>query len=406
MTRNLLNGGLPVICCVSIAFGVAFCSGAPPSGQAADATRLDPNMQVKPVDADGLQWFDPREAPFRLTGFCWISKERLYRRLPRVSEHGIPPKVNGLANHTAGGQIAFQSDSRRVMVRVKATPSRGMYHMAETGLTGFDCYVGPPGELEFAGVTRFSPGARDYTAQLCHNAARKLQNCVINFPLYNGVESVEIGLDAGAKLEPPPSFARRGKVVVYGTSITQGGCATRPGMCYTNILQRKLNAEFVNLGFSGAGKGEPAMAKLISEIDGKSLVVLDFEANTQEALRNVLRPFITELRQANQAVPILVVSRIVMVRDRTPRTRAAREALRDFQAALVQELREAGDTNIHFLDGTTLLEPAWALEATVDGTHPTDLGFIMMADAMAPVITRILGMELRAEDPTEGKQEE
>ena len=380
MGNALLRGLSLAVCTVVVPLA---------SGQT-DATKVDPNMRVKKVVTDNVTWHDPRQAPFRLLGFKWFAQDSVYRRLPVKPKHAISAAVNGLANHTAGGQVQFRTDSRRIQVRVSLDGNRPMYHMAQTGKCGFDIYTGEPGEQVFAGVSRFSGGAAEYVARLATNSTGKVQQYTVNFPLYNGVKSVEVGLVTGAKVEAPSPLVDDRAIVVYGTSITQGGCASRPGMCYTNILSRHLNREVVNLGFSGSGKGEPELARLIGEIDNKAMVVIDIEANTHGKLRKVLKPFIGELREINHDVPILVVSRIPLSRDATPRGLAQRRSLRDFQKGLVESLREAGDEYVHFQDGKDLLLEKWAHEATVDGTHPTDLGFIMMADALAPVIARIL----------------
>ena len=166
------------------------------------------------------------------------------------------------------------------------------------------------------------------------------------------MESVEIGVVAGSSISPPLPFAHDGKVVVYGTSITQGGCAARPGMAYSNILSRRLNLEFVNLGFSGNGKGEPALAKLINQISRKKLIILDYEANAGESIRKTLGPFVKTLRSHDKKVSILIVSKIRYASELVGTSQLKKvQARASFQAEVVRGLRNAGDTNIHFLNG-------------------------------------------------------
>lgn len=182
-------------------------------------------------------------------------------------------------------------------------------------------------------------------------------------------------------------------MIVYGTSITQGGCASRPGMCYTNILSRRINREFINLGFSGNGKGEPEVARVISTIDRPGLFVLDYEANCNDydRLSATLPAFIRILRNAHPTVPILAASKIPYATEAWhPVAVEKRLRNRDFQRQLVEECRAAGDTNVHFLDGSGLLgEEGWQ-ECTVDSVHPNDLGFMRIADGLEPVIQGIL----------------
>ncbi|MFT6242095.1 MAG: hypothetical protein ACJAQT_004198 [Akkermansiaceae bacterium] len=172
--------------------------------------------------------------------------------MPVNPEWPIRPAVNRLANSTAGGQIQFQSDSAKVLVRVKLRQSSGMYHMPVTGQSGFDLYLGKAGEQRYAATTKFDAGAKDYEVTL-FTGSKSNRHFTLNFPLYNGVDSVEIGVAAGATITAPLPYQHDGRIVVYGTSITQGGCAARPGMAYPNILSRRLGADFIISNFTSPG---------------------------------------------------------------------------------------------------------------------------------------------------------
>ena len=337
----------------------------------------------------GIAWFDPRTPPFRLVGFPWIGNDKVYRRLPVKPQWKIRGPVDRLANSTAGGQIHFKSDSPKILLRVKLLKASGMYHMPATGQSGFDLYLGRAGKQRYLSTTKFATTAKAFEATL-FNGAKENHHFTLNFPLYNGVESVEIGVVAGSTISPPERYGNEGRIVVYGNSITQGGCAARPGLAYPNILSRRLNTEFVNLGFSGNGKGEPALANLINQIERKRLIVLDYEANAGESIRETLAPFIEILRTADQEIPILVISKIRYAGElHSPRQLASAQARARFQEELVKEQRDAGDPNLHFLNGGSLLGEH-AHECTVDGVQPTALGFMKMANAIEPVIEGIL----------------
>jgi len=204
---------------------------------------------------------------------------------------------------------------------------------------------------------------------------------------------VRVGLDPGATVRPPSPYASPGRIVAYGTSITQGGCASRPGMAYTNLLSRSLNMEVVNLGFSGSGKGEPEVARVVARVPDPCLFVLDYEANCQGAdrLAATLPEFIRILRDAHAGAAILVVSRIAFARDAlSEEALRQREQGRAAAAQAVEDLRDRGDTRVHFLDGATLLGEDFD-ECTVDGVHPNDLGFLRIARGLASVVGEILG---------------
>jgi len=350
------------------------------------------HSEAAQVAEDELRWYSPTEPPFCLSGFPWFSEERLFRRLPLHPSYSLPPAVDALANHTAGGQIRFQTDSRRLALRVRLAGAATMFHMPATGQCGFDCYVGPPGQQRYVSTTKFDHTKDHYEHLLFDLPCQEPRHLTINFPLYQGVEEVLVGLDAQASVQPPLPWTRAGKVIAYGTSITQGGCASRPGMAFTNILSRRLNVEFVNLGFSGQGKGEPELAHLIAQIKEPLCYMLDYEANAQEGIKTTLEKFIRILRAANPTTPILVISRplpSLYLFDET--LRLAIEDRRDFQRHTVERLSKEGVGCLYFVDGKTLLGRDFD-ECTVDGAHPTDLGFMRIADCLEPILKQVLAL--------------
>jgi hypothetical protein len=358
--------------------------------QVPTAEKLDPNMTLGKADADGIVWLDPRKEPFKLAGFEWIQEDDVYRRLPVRPDWDIRDAVDQLANHTAGGQIRFRSNSKKILLRVELREKSGMYHMPATGQSGFDLYI-KDGEVQrYVKTTRFPVDSITYQVELLNSDVKQMRDVTLNFPLYNGVNSVLVGIEAQSSVRRPEKFSLPGKFVIYGTSITQGGCVARPGMAYSNILSRKLDVAFVNLGFSGNGRGEPALAHLINQISGTSFIILDYEANAGHTIFETLDPFVTILREKHPDTPILIMSKIRYAsapvgspEDRTLMNR------RDFQKNLVEERRLAGDGNIYFLDGSTVLGDDYD-ECTVDGSHPTDLGSARIAYALLTAIEEIL----------------
>jgi len=361
--------------------------------QVPTAQKLDPNMTLQKADTDGIVWFDPREEPFDLAGFEWIKEDTVYRRLPVNPKWEIRSAVDGLANHTAGGQIRFRSNSKRIFVKVELRERSGMYHMPATGQSGFDLYVRDGEVQRYVRTTRFPHDTIRYKAKLYDVQDAQMRSFTLNFPLYNGVNSVLVGVEQGSLVQEASPFTLPGKIVIYGTSITQGGCVVRPGMVYSNILSRLLDVQFVNLGFSGNGRGEPALAHLINEIQGTRMIVLDYEANASKTIVNTLGPFVDILREKHPDLPILIMSKIRYANAITGNP--AYKTLmnnRDFQRNLVEESLTAGDKNIYFLDGSTVLGDDYD-ECTVDGVHPTDLGSFRIANALQPVIEGILTRE-------------
>ncbi len=356
------------------------------------AQRYDAKMRPGACDADGMAWHSPRSAPFRLLGMGWTLPEGLYRRMPLQARWPLPESVNALAWHTAGLQVRFRTTSRRVCLRVRLRGAHGMDHMPATGQCGFDAYLGEVGAMTYAGTARFGRDKDAYQVTLCSFPDAALRTVTLNFPLYQGVEELAIGLEGGSRRAAAPRPACRRPVVVYGTSITQGGCASRPGMAYTNILSRRIDAEFVNLGFSGSGRGEPEVAHILATLPAPALFVMDYDANCGglEKMHESLPAFLAILRRRWRETPILVLSKIAYAAEAYDAARlATRLAMRDFQRQTVARLRRAGDRRIVFHDGGTLLGSDYT-ECSVDGAHQTDLGFLRMANRLEMPIRKLL----------------
>lgn len=358
---------------------------------------IDSNMKtMEGAELEELVWY-PIENPIRLTGFEYFKEDKRYRRLPLNTKElfeRVNPNLNELCENTAGGEIAFRTDSGRIAVHVELTYVHDMVNMTAAGQCGFDCYVARNGErYKFYGITKFDIRKKSYACEVVNNLNDgTVKDILLNFPHYCGVKRVMIGLEEGAQLLEPRPFARNGKLVFYGTSITQGGCATRPGMAYTNIISRRLNMEHLNYGFSANGLGEYEMAELLSEVENPALYMLDYEANagTNGRLEKSLEKFVEIIREKKPATPLLVVSRLPYLADYYDEEAGRRrEELRKFQKDFVDMRRKAGDSNIYFVSGKELWDEDFD-EYTVDFIHPTDLGFYKMAEKLTEIIQEIL----------------
>jgi lysophospholipase L1-like esterase len=265
-----------------------------------------------------------------------------------------------------------------------------MPHMPATGASGVDLYVKlPSGEWRW--LANGQPRGQTNTATLASDLPPGRREFLLYLPLYNGVRSVELGLNAGADLAPagPWGTGTRKPIVFYGTSITQGGCASRPGMAHVALVGRRFNFPTINLGFSGSGRMEPALADLLAELD-PSVFVLDCLPNLKAAeVAERTEPFVRRLRAARPHTPI------VLVEDRNytdaflnAGRRTGNEANHAALRAAYQRLKQAGVKDLHYLRAEDLLGADG--EDTVDGSHPTDLGFVRHADAFAKVLKPLL----------------
>lgn len=357
-----------------------------------DIRKIDKDMDFKDSVSDNLKWFSVDDEPFVFDGLLWREKGGPFRRLPLG--YSINPGIDAqLSWHTSGAMLRFKSDATEMHLDVRIHTTSRMGHMPATGSMGFDIYCGSGSNKKFFRVARFDRNADFYTVPIFEPGDRekKMREFTLHFPLYGGVESFRLGMNRDAQILPPSPWADPRPILVYGTSIQQGGCASRPGMCHSNIMSRLLNRYFVNLAFSGNGKGEPAAAKLLASVPDPAMFVLDYYANVKnDGLRATLATFIDILRDAHPEVPILMVSG-TMLKNELERDEYTPERMEQTEIYLAElrKRRDGGDKNIHFLDGTSLYG-ADPTECTVDGTHATDLGFYMIAHRMAPVIAGIL----------------
>jgi lysophospholipase L1-like esterase len=339
--------------------------------------------------ATGVHWYDVRA--LGLEGQGWAEVKAPFDRLPAKAEKTARQPVWNLSRHSTGLCVRFVTDATTIHARWTLTNKNlAMHHMPATGVSGLDLYV-KTAAGKWQWVANGRPTAEANTAQLAAGLPAGEKEYLLYLPLYNGVSEVEIGLPKGTALKKADArpAGKDKPLVFYGTSITQGGCASRPGMVHTAILGRKLDRPVINLGFSGNGTLDLDIAALLGELDA-SVFVLDCLPNlnpTQVAERT--EPFVKALRKAKPTTPILLVedrsyANAAVLPAAAKRNADSRAALKNAFDALVK----AGDKNLFYLAGDKLIGDDG--EGTVDGSHPTDLGFMRQADAFAEALAPIL----------------
>ncbi|MBT4502452.1 MAG: hypothetical protein HOC74_32260 [Gemmatimonadetes bacterium] len=335
-------------------------------------------------------WRDIRD--LTIEGRAWNDTESYYDRFPARAKGVVRDPVWNLSLHSAGICARFATDADSIDARWSLrSESLAMDHMPATGVSGLDLYVrADDGQWRWLGVGRPTEFPTN-TVSLVSGLPREQREYLLYLPLYNGVTSVEIAVPADATIEPgPPRPPGRDKpIVFYGTSITQGGCASRPGMVHTALLGRWLDCPIVNLGFSGNGTMDTTVADLLAEMD-VAIYAIDCLPNMnpeQVAERTV--PLVQIIRQKRPETPI------VLVEDRTATNAAVHKARIQHHSAMraalsgaYDELVAAGDRNLHYLPGEPFMGDDG--EATVDGSHPTDLGFQRQASCFLPLLNLIL----------------
>ncbi len=335
-----------------------------------------------------MQWIDFPDDRFVVNGLAWWDETRPQLiRLPERYRERVPQSVWGLAQSPSGARIRFATDATSLGIRARFPHLGHMNNMPRTGQLGIDLWV----DGEYWRPVFPTADEHDLEAICFEGHQRRRREICMYLGLYGPVELQAIGLSEGASLEPPTPFAVEKPVVYYGSSITQGGCASRAGMSYQAIVSRRLNLDFVNLGFSGAGRGEPELAQAVAEIDA-SCFVMDWCQNcpTLEELDERYAPFLATIREAHPDTPIICITAIFStgeVLSAEARQPGMREIIREAVAAR----RAMGDTNVYLVEGCDLLGPA-DRDGLVDQTHPNDIGFVSMADGLEPILREALGL--------------
>lgn len=318
------------------------------------------------------------EEPFRIYGVYY--KDGKFRRMPEEIAQTVSPGVLRLHSHTAGGRVRFRTDSSYLAIIAKMPVIGKMAHFALTGSAGFDIYDGTRYLKTFVPPFGIQGGFQSVTEL----GSAQMRDITIHFPLYSEITELYIGISESAVLEAPKPYTHEIPIVYYGSSITQGGCASRPGMAYENILSRRLDADHINLGFSGNAKGEPEIAQYISGLK-MSVFVYDYDHNSpsMEHYRETYEPMFRKIRDANPDLPIICMGRPQYYLNENIRQRL--EVIRE----TVENSRARGDNKVWMITGPELMALTDG-EGHVDGCHPTDLGFFSMAKCLENVLKTIL----------------
>ncbi len=350
------------------------------------------SLLATPLLAAGpeLRWLPPSSSDLEIDGLPWFGQNGgEFFRLPAASQEKFPPPVWNLAKSPSGARVRFRTDTTTLAIRLEYPSPPNMNNMHSFGQTGVDLYADGAYRGTAIADKDAQPG-KVYEHVYFSAQPRAWREATLYLSLYKPVKVIAVGVDGEARLEKARSFAVAKPVVYYGTSITQGGCASRPGMSYQAILGRLLNIDFVNLGFSGNGKGEPEVAEVVSQIDA-SCFVLDFAQNngTVASLSEVYEPFLDRLRKAHPDTPVLAITPIFSTREAVGGSQ--NERMREHIRQVVSQRIGAGDRNLQVVEGTDLLGPSRS-DGLVDGTHPNDLGFQWIAEGLAPRLRRVLAI--------------
>ena len=325
---------------------------------------------------------------FPLYGKVSEQTNERYERLPSSLEGVSREPVWYLGRHSAGLFIRFRSNSTSIHARWESTFNNTMTHMTDTGTKGLDLYALVDGEWRH--VCSAQPQGKKSERCIIANMDPVEREYMLYLSLYDGVKSLEIGVDEGSMLDLPavnrPS--REKPVVMYGTSILQGGCANRPGMAHTNIIGRRLDREVINLGFSGKSKLQKEFAELLADIHADAFVLDVFSNPQADVIYEKFDDFVDIIRTAHPDTPLIFLQTERRETRNFNHKSEERETAKQQAAVTVVRRRMQNDSNIYFIDSNDFLGDDHI--ATVDGTHPNDIGFSRMLDVIGPAIKNIL----------------
>lgn len=357
---------------------------------------VDRNLAVKGTVGDAeLSFWDVRRPPFTVYGLLPGEPGETFRRLPRQVAEQTSPGVLHLHTNTAGGRVRFRTDSSCVAIRVKMPGKCLMSHMPFLGSSGFDLYLTENGKCCYEASLVPPIDRGDGYESLVRFPDRTMRDITINFPLYDSVAELLIGTEPEAKLQAGGTYRNEKPVIFYGSSITQGGCASRPGNSYQAVISRMFNCDYRNLGFSGNARGEAAMAEYIAQ-QPMELFFMDYDYNSPspEHLATTHEPFFLTIREKNPDLPIILASKTD--KPRSPKEEREAEERRKVICTTYENALRRGDRNVRYIDGRTVFSAfeAQGLAAdscTVDDCHPNDLGFFCMAQVFGREIGSMLG---------------
>lgn len=335
---------------------------------------------------EGLRFYDPRLEPFSIYGLQGYEDGQPFRRMPWQIAHAVSRDVYSRHSQTSGGRVRFATDSDRITldVRFPALEDRPMLTLHAN--SGFDLYIEENGkEVFYRGYEPAIDAVDGYSCQV-KLPNRKMRNITLYFPLYQDVSDLVIGLQEDAVVAAAPGYAIKKPLLFYGSSVTQGASASRPGMSFTAQIARRLNADFINLGFASSCLAEDTMLDYLATVKS-SVYILDYDHNSPNAvyLEKTHYKAYKTYRDANPDTPIVLTTRPACYPDE-PEVVARRVVV---MATYTRALAE-GDTRVYFVDGSSFFAVEDREDCTIDCTHPNDLGHYRMANIIGEAVKRAL----------------
>lgn len=338
------------------------------------------------LELPSVAFYDVRHEPFSIYGLYNARSEKPFRRVPLSVAQETSKAVCGLSVHTAGGRVRFSTDSSYIAIKAVMPYINRFAHMPLTGTTGFDLYIDSDAGSRYHRAFKPDVNIEGGYEQVIRFKEKAMRSYTINFPSYNALDELYIGLEADAKLLEGKRYRSKLPIVYYGSSITQGACTSRPGLTYENIISRKYDLDYINFGFSGNARAEKSIVNYMASLDMLAFVSdYDHNAPSVEHLRATHCEMYKTIRAAHPDVPYLMLSRPDFIGNRDESI-----ARRDVIIDTFRYAREQGDTLVFYIDGEGIFRGPDEDSCTVDGTHPNDIGMLKMADCIGKKLERAM----------------
>ena len=338
---------------------------------------LDNNFKNEKIESGlDIVYYDIPNSKFALYGIYYEKTEGRFRRFPQTVAEGMIDSKNALclSLHTSGGRLRFGTNSNVITVRAQWKEMLRMAHMPFTGSAGFILCEEMGNKEKYIATINPDWYQNDGAYKEIKLNGNKIRNYILYFPLYNGVDNLEIGLEKGARITCGRKYMNHKPILYYGSSITQGGCASRPDNMYPALISKWHNMDYINLGVSGHAKAEESMIEYLKTIDC-CVFVYDYDHNASDAeyLSKTHYRLYEEFRKTHESTPVIMISSPNS--ERIDKDGKRVEVIK--QSYL--KAKENGDKNVYFIDGKTLFGVKDRENCMVDGSHPNDLGFYRMA---------------------------
>lgn len=327
-----------------------------------------------------------------IEGKGWTDTKTPFDRLPEKAEKLVPERVWARSMNSAGMSVTFDTNSPTIVIRWKLRhPSITSPYLSSMSVAGLDLYLREGNKWLWA-AAKPPKAFPETTETFLKDLSLELREYLLYLPIYNGVEKVEIGVLEGSKFGKAAEPKVEKPIVFYGTSSVQGNAASRPGMTYVSQLGRRLARPVINLGFSGLCHMEPALADLLAELD-PAMYVIDCLPNMQEKeITERTIPLVKRIRESRPKTPIVLIEHLpysqILWNPEIRKSVALKNKLLSDEFA---KLKSQGVSNIFYIKGDNLLSGEG--DSTVDGIHPTDLGFLQMTNALEPILKNILSLK-------------